>query len=263
MSDLVRESDGARHADRHGVLFALTSADPAARREAFETAVENRWLERGAGTVVRVVLIDNAVTSLRRAGFGRQLAALRPVPAYLAGMRSGAVIVVGPSTESDLDARIHREAEARGIRVLGIGTASPVPTAPDLDAAVVEATHAAELSAAFAEFRPAVDVSALGGWLLLATAKVDPASLAAVSPAAHTLVTHGDETQRRTVETYLDVAGNVPAACEVLFIHRTTLYYRLERMPAEVRDALADGMKRSTLHLALKLIRLWEAGGRI
>jgi sugar diacid utilization regulator len=55
----------------------------------------------------------------------------------------------------------------------------------------------------------------------------------------------------------------VKAACEVLFIHRTTLYYRLEKMPEVVREALADGMKKSTLHLALKLIRLWEASGRV
>ncbi|MFS0734584.1 helix-turn-helix domain-containing protein [Microbacterium sp. 1P10UB] len=263
MSNVVRESEGARQADRDGVFFALTSVDPLVRRDAFETAVDNRWLRRGQDTIVRVVLIDSAVSVLRRARFGRRLTALRPGVVQLAGLRSGAVILVGHAGGADLDARIHGEAEARGIRILGIGTASPSPTAPDLERAVAEATHAAELSAAFEEFRPAVDSSDLGGWLLLATARLDPASLAAVSPAAHALVTRGDEIQRRTVETYLDVAGNVPAACEVLFIHRTTLYYRLERMPAEVREALADGMKRSTLHLALKLIRLWEAGGRI
>jgi DNA-binding PucR family transcriptional regulator len=65
------------------------------------------------------------------------------------------------------------------------------------------------------------------------------------------------------VETYLDVSGNVVAACELLFVHRTTLYYRLEKMPPVVREALADGMKRSTLHLSLKLIRMWEATGRL
>ena len=45
-------------------------------------------------------------------------------------------------------------------------------------------------------------------------------------------------------------------ACKQLHIHRTTLYYRLENMPASVRDALEDGLKRSTLHLSLKLLRL-------
>jgi hypothetical protein len=64
--------------------------------------------------------------------------------------------------------------------------------------------------------------------------------------------------RRETVETYLDAGCNVVVACERLHIHRTTLYYRLDTMPEVVRDALADGLKRSTLHLSLKLLRLWN-----
>ncbi|MFZ8477397.1 helix-turn-helix domain-containing protein, partial [Staphylococcus aureus] len=52
--------------------------------------------------------------------------------------------------------------------------------------------------------------------------------------------------------------GRASVACQRLHIHRTTLYYRLEQMPEVVREALADGLQRSTLHLTLKLLRLWD-----
>ena len=51
--------------------------------------------------------------------------------------------------------------------------------------------------------------------------------------------------------------------CEELHIHRTTLYYRLENMPQVVKDAMDDGMKRSALHLGLKLASYWENAGHI
>jgi hypothetical protein len=73
------------------------------------------------------------------------------------------------------------------------------------------------------------------------------------------MLTAGDEVQRQTIEAYLDEAGRAPDTCARLHIHRTTLYYRLEHMPSAVREALADGLQRSTLHLALKTARLWEA----
>lgn len=67
-----------------------------------------------------------------------------------------------------------------------------------------------------------------------------------------------DQMRRTTIEAYLDSGCSVAIACRTLFIHRTTLYYRLESMSDTVRDALADGLQRSTLHLGLKLLRLWD-----
>jgi DNA-binding PucR family transcriptional regulator len=178
-------------------------------------------------------------------------------------LHAGMVMLVGQPSDRGIQDLIFQEATKRGIRVLGIGSASPSRGAEDLRSAADEATIAASLAAALPQFHPAVDASELGGWLLLASASANPAHLHVISPAAHALYSYGDGSQRLTIETYLDVGANVVAACEILFLHRTTLYYRLERMPEVVREALDDGIKRSTLHVALKLIRLWEATGRI
>ncbi|GAA4712935.1 PucR family transcriptional regulator [Phytohabitans rumicis] len=59
-----------------------------------------------------------------------------------------------------------------------------------------------------------------------------------------------------TLETYLDLAGNAHATAERLRLHRTTLYYRLQRVEQLAETDLKDGNERLCLHLALKLGRL-------
>lgn len=250
-------------AGRDDVMSDLLADDLTVRSAAFATALDRRWIGSGDGTRIHAVRVDAAMSSVELVAWGRRLSAARDRPfGYLGVDRSTLYLLSAPSASSvhqDLSA----DASNRGIRVLGIGSASPSPGADELREAAQEAARAAELSSIFEEFRPGVDVGELGGWLLLASSNAEPSQLAVMSPAAHALYRDGGESQRRTVETYLDVSGNAVAACELLFIHRTTLYYRLERMPHVVREALADGMKRSTLHLALKLIRMWEATGRL
>ncbi|MFI6760002.1 PucR family transcriptional regulator [Micromonospora sp. NPDC050417] len=59
-----------------------------------------------------------------------------------------------------------------------------------------------------------------------------------------------------TLEAYLDLAGNAHATAEQLRLHRTTLYYRLQRVEQLAETDLKDGNERLCLHLALKLGRL-------
>ncbi|SCG55187.1 DNA-binding transcriptional regulator, PucR family [Micromonospora echinaurantiaca] len=59
-----------------------------------------------------------------------------------------------------------------------------------------------------------------------------------------------------TLERYLDLAGNAHATAEQLRLHRTTLYYRLQRIEELAETDLKDGNERLCLHLALKLGRL-------
>lgn len=259
----LRRGLGSVRADRESILRDLLDAEESVRRDAYSRALRQRWVDREAGTVVRAILIDSAVTDVDRIAFGRHLAHLRPVPAHFVTLEGGVVVLVGQPADGDLADVLLQEAARRGMRILGIGSASPARGATDLRSAADEAAIAASLAAALPQFHPSVDASELGGWRLLASASADPDALRIISPAAHVLYSQTDDSQRLTVETYLDVGANVVAACQILFVHRTTLYYRLERMPPLVKEALDDGVKRSTLHLALKLIRLWESTGRL
>ena len=58
-----------------------------------------------------------------------------------------------------------------------------------------------------------------------------------------------------TLETYLDLGGDVQATAARLNLHRSSLYYRLDRTAALLGADLADGRTRLALHLALKARR--------
>ena len=66
----------------------------------------------------------------------------------------------------------------------------------------------------------------------------------------------GDQALVRTLEAYLDHAGDVKRTAAALSLHRGGLYYRLRRIE-EVADVnLHDGEDRLLCHLALRLARL-------
>ncbi|MER6102664.1 helix-turn-helix domain-containing protein [Streptomyces sp. NPDC001832] len=59
----------------------------------------------------------------------------------------------------------------------------------------------------------------------------------------------------QTLETYLDLAGNALATSQRLKLHRTSLYYRIQRFEQLTGANLKDGNERLCLHLGLKLAR--------
>src|SRR6185436_7911708 len=59
-----------------------------------------------------------------------------------------------------------------------------------------------------------------------------------------------------TLEAFLENAGDVQTTAEQLFVHRTTLYYRLQRIEELTGARLSDGEDRLVYHLSLKIARL-------
>lgn len=59
-----------------------------------------------------------------------------------------------------------------------------------------------------------------------------------------------------TLETFLDCAGDKQRAAQVLAVHRSTLYHRLDRIEQLSGLDLADGGDRLLAHLAVKLHRI-------
>lgn len=55
-----------------------------------------------------------------------------------------------------------------------------------------------------------------------------------------------------TLETYLDLAGDVQRTAAALHLHRSSLYYRLGRIEQLLGVDLADGRTRLRLHMAVK-----------
>jgi hypothetical protein len=65
-----------------------------------------------------------------------------------------------------------------------------------------------------------------------------------------------------TVQAYLDHAGSAPDTADALHVHRTTLYYRLERIREATGLDLDDGRTRLAVHLGLRLHELLRSQHR-
>jgi len=96
-----------------------------------------------------------------------------------------------------------------------------------------------------------VSWDALGAWRLVVDAPRD-LTVAQLHPAAETLASLPRDDLLATARTVLDV-GDVTAAAERLHLHRTTLYYRLDRIAELTGVDLREGRSRTDLQLALWL----------
>jgi PucR C-terminal helix-turn-helix domain len=92
----------------------------------------------------------------------------------------------------------------------------------------------------------------LGAWRLVVEA---PASLtpAAVHPGADILAGQPRTDLVDTARVVLDNGGDIAAAAQILHLHRTTLYYRLDRIASLTGVDLRAGPTRTDLQLALWL----------
>jgi hypothetical protein len=96
-----------------------------------------------------------------------------------------------------------------------------------------------------------VSWDALGAWRLVVDAPAD-VTVTQLHPAAKTLAALPRDDLLTTARTVLDV-GDVTAAAERLHLHRTTLYYRLDRIAELTGVDVRDGRTRTDLQLALWL----------
>lgn len=247
---------------RRVVFRNLLDSDPAIRRASLRRASVQRWLDRREATDMHALVYDESVGILEQLRVTQMLNRSLPGRAEVLRERDDAVFVLSGRAPLgvDLGAHISAWASRNGVRLNAVGSAAVRADDEDLARAAHAAVTVAELRLSMPELAHISSSESLGGWALLHAVKGHRGLLSIASPAAELLCTLGD-TQRETVEVYLDEAGHARAACERLHIHRTTLYYRLDNLPEVVKTALADGMQRSTLHLALKLDRLWAASG--
>jgi DNA-binding PucR family transcriptional regulator len=92
----------------------------------------------------------------------------------------------------------------------------------------------------------------LGAWRLVVDAP-DDLTVEAVHPAAAILAAQPREDLLATARVVVDLGGDVAAAAQELHVHRTTLYYRLERIQELTGVDMHDGLSRTHLQLALWL----------
>lgn len=267
--DVAREALSARadsHAPsaRESVMRSLLASDPVVRRDALSVAVRSHGVTRGEETVVRAVAIGHDTGVVQRASLGRAVESVARATMTFIGEVGAALVFLGRADGAEeVGSVVAAEAERAGVLLRAVGSAALSETDHDLRPVVDRALATATVAEMLPHLGSSLRAEDIGPWLLVADVLSDPDRLRWYSPAAHTLVHDSDQLRRQTVEALLDNAHQIRKVCEVLHIHRTTLYYRLENMPQIVRDALDDGMRRSALHIGLKLAAYWENAGHI
>ena len=97
----------------------------------------------------------------------------------------------------------------------------------------------------------------LGAYRLLARAAEGPHARELIHPGLPKLFAlQSKESLVQTLEAYLDNGCDTKLTAEALFLHRASLYYRLQRIEAITGTSLKSGADRLALHSGLKLARL-------
>ncbi len=129
---------------------------------------------------------------------------------------------------------------------------SDVVALDQLGRASSQAHDAVTLAAAFPELGPVVDWATAGIYRLV-PALARCAGGASLIPGLGALIDDPKHTRLlETVSAYLDLAGNAQETAAALHLHRTSLYYRIERFEALTGTNLKDGAQRTAAHLAIK-----------
>ncbi|MFF4874919.1 PucR family transcriptional regulator [Micromonospora sp. NPDC000668] len=141
-----------------------------------------------------------------------------------------------------------------------VGVGQPRPRLTEAIASYVEALQSARVGVRLPALGPVVSWAGLGIYRVLSRMEGRHLDIADVHPGLERLLQEQpNPVLLQTLERYLDLAGNAHATAEQLRLHRTTLYYRLQRIEELADTDLKNGNERLCLHLALKLGRLTGA----
>jgi hypothetical protein len=125
----------------------------------------------------------------------------------------------------------------------------------DASRSYAEARRALLMMRAVPDLRPIVAWDELGVFRALALLPRDDRGSDVIDPRVRKLL--DDDLLASTAETFLELAGSVQDTAKRLFVHRTTLYQRLDRIGALYDlDLRHSGDHRLITHLGLKLARI-------
>ncbi len=241
------------------LLDLLLDAGPAERATAAADLLRHGFIDDDAHVGVLVAHADEGVDDVRAAVHH----ACRPLPPtgrlVTATRRQATVLLAG---RRPITGPLRATAEAVVSALPGARVGLGAPT-QGLGAAAA-ARRQAEVALTVAEGRgdkPGVVAFAeLGPYALLGQLPTDLVDNDLLPLGLFTLLRLGAGHELlHTLEVFLDCAGDKQRAAQVLTVHRSTLYHRLDRIEELSGLDLADGGDRLLAHLAVKLHRIGRA----
>lgn len=140
---------------------------------------------------------------------------------------------------------------------LTIGFSEPWEQLTDAHRAHEQARSAMRVAACAPEHPSPAGWADLGAYRMLAQVAELPDAEGLLHPGlSRLLARQSSESLVATLETYLDNACDAKLTAETLFLHRASVYYRLQRIESLIGVSLHSGADRLALHASLKLARL-------
>lgn len=238
-------------------LAALRTLTGSRDLHAFERVrVVRLEAQRGEGAT------DSHVAAALRFGLDSRSSELVRVPSLITVTGHAGTAILGsvgaPVSEDQasslaekLVARVHEVAAERFVCSAGIGS-----EVEGLERAWVSNDQAVLACRAIAPGSERIrSWAALGPMAILLHLPAEHLPIEAL-PAEMQRVLAADKDGRllETLRAFLENGGAIPATASALHVHRTTLYYRLDRLRELAEVDLDDGNNRLALHMSLKLL---------
>jgi hypothetical protein len=185
----------------------------------------------------------------------------------LAGTLSGFGVVLVALRDRDDLVVARRLAEKTRVLAANINrdleTVAAVGGATELESAsqsYAQARRVLRLVRAVPDLGPVATWDSLGVFRVLALLPIRDVEGSVIDPRVRELLS--DDGLAETAEIFLDTAGNIQQTAARLYIHRTTLYQRLDRIDAlYALDLRNSGDHRLITHLGLKQARVMRGDG--
>jgi hypothetical protein len=212
---------------------------------------------RGEEALRRSTLIDRLLNGAdgadaADAAAARELAALEHLPHDVTVVVRAPARVGGWQLPGDLSAHVW------SLRAAPATSGPALPLAELREAARRAVCTRRALAAGALLDRPCWD--ALGAWRLVIEAP-GSVTVTAIHPGAEVLAANPRADLMTTARVVLDSGGDVAAAARLLHVHRTTLYYRIDRIKELIGVDLRSGADRCDLQFALWLAAYRRADG--
>ncbi|MCO4253736.1 PucR family transcriptional regulator [Pseudarthrobacter cellobiosi] len=249
-----------------GVLRDLFAADVLARQRAIREINESGLLAAAQHVIVLAIRPKDTTGEVLSAGNAIASALDRTVrterPSTTLTMTSGhqGILLVTTALPSEivlerLSATLVKELPSH--RQFIVGVSSVMAGLAQAHTAFDQALITARAAVFLPSMGNVVRWDDLGIYAVLMRLPAEELNNQVSPPAVIRLIQHGNAGDlAHTAETFLDCAGDTGRAAKMLHVHRSTLYYRLERIEKVTGLDLSNGGDRLILHLGLKAQRL-------
>lgn len=176
----------------------------------------------------------------------------RGVQLLMAPQQMGRNIAELVTSVADQAALLH------GIDIESIGISGPLSSPHAVDTAFHQAAFSARIASCVASYNGTACWDDLGEHKLFSQVEWTRAGVASLHENTAVLVHDHPIQLASSLLAYLEREGDVEEAARAMNVHRTTLYYRLNRA-SNILGESATGANSFTIHAALKLAFLMEA----